>query len=423
MNDQGTRRLFELAVEQAYDSVVITTAELDPPGPTIVYVNDAFCRTTGYSREELIGATPRILQGPRTDRTELDRLRANLEAGERFEGSTINYRKDGSPYLVRWNISPLREAEGAINYFVSVQRDTTHEVELEHFNQALLESLGEGVFGIDDEGRFTFLNAAALNILGYRDAGDLMGQSSHELTHYQYPDGTPYPETECPIYQVMRSGEALYGWRDHFFKRDGNPIPVEASATPLWEREGGIFGGVVVFRDISEQRRLEEELEHQAMHDPLTGTYNRHFCDNLLVREVDRVERHPEPLALLMLDIDYFKAINDAHGHLVGDRVLKRLAQAIQGGLRSMDTLARWGGEEFLVILPNTAQEGALQLGERLRSAVAETDFGDDVGAVRVSIGAGERQEGEALRDWLERIDEALYRAKEAGRNRVEPAE
>ncbi|WP_151670367.1 PAS domain-containing protein [Nitrincola schmidtii] len=144
--------LFELAVEQTYDSILITTAELDLPGPQIIYVNDAFCRKTGYSREELIGKTPRILQGEMTNRSLLDELRETLASGQRFEGSTINYRKNGQPYVVRWSISPLMNEKGEIVNFVSVQRDITHQVELENFNQRLLESLAEGVFCIDNQG-------------------------------------------------------------------------------------------------------------------------------------------------------------------------------------------------------------------------------------------------------------------------------
>lgn len=144
--------LFELAVEQTYDSILITTAELDLPGPQIIYVNDAFCRKTGYSREELIGKTPRILQGEMTNRSLLDELREMLASGQRFEGSTINYRKNGQPYVVRWSISPLMNEKGEIVNFVSVQRDITHQVELENFNQRLLESLAEGVFCIDNQG-------------------------------------------------------------------------------------------------------------------------------------------------------------------------------------------------------------------------------------------------------------------------------
>lgn len=118
-------RILEAAIEQSDYAVVITTAELEPPGPVFVHVNDAFTRMTGYPREELLGATPRILQGPATDRGVLDRLVANLRAGDSFEGCIWNYRKDGTPYLVEWTITPLRLVSEGIDYFFSVQREVT----------------------------------------------------------------------------------------------------------------------------------------------------------------------------------------------------------------------------------------------------------------------------------------------------------
>jgi len=135
------------AVEQSDYPVVLTNAELDPPGPEIVYVNDAFLRLTGYTREELVGATPRMCQGPATDRTELDRLKSRLRAGDSFKGRTWNYRKDGTPYQVEWTVTPLRFKGERIDYFFSVQRDVTQlyetheklEQETRRLN-ALLES-------------------------------------------------------------------------------------------------------------------------------------------------------------------------------------------------------------------------------------------------------------------------------------------
>jgi PAS domain S-box-containing protein len=118
-------RLLGSAVEQSKESIVITEAELDLPGPKIIFVNPAFTAMTGYTAEEAIGKTPRILQGPRTDKAVLSRLRQNLQQGEPFTGEAINYRKDGTEYVQEWQIAPLRNDSGKITHFVSVQRDIT----------------------------------------------------------------------------------------------------------------------------------------------------------------------------------------------------------------------------------------------------------------------------------------------------------
>jgi putative two-component system response regulator len=120
-------RVLERAVESLAEGVVVTDAELDPPGPAITYVNPAMTRLTGYSAEELVGETPRILQGPETDRDVLDRLRESLERGEAFTGETVNYRKDGSAYVVRWTLTPVTDEDGEVRRFVGVQRDVTDE--------------------------------------------------------------------------------------------------------------------------------------------------------------------------------------------------------------------------------------------------------------------------------------------------------
>jgi len=118
-------RLLKAAVEATGEAILITTAELDEPGPRIEYANAAFVRLTGYRVEEVVGRSPRFLQGPKTDRAELDHARASLEAGEAFQGEALNYRKDGSTYVVEWLITPVREAEGRITHWVSAQRDVT----------------------------------------------------------------------------------------------------------------------------------------------------------------------------------------------------------------------------------------------------------------------------------------------------------
>lgn len=158
-----------------------------------------------------------------------------------------------------------------------------------------------------------------------------------------------------------------------------------------------------------------------ALRDPLTGTGNRIAMDQVLQREVELARRNMQPLSLLMLDLDHFKAINDTHGHALGDEVLKAVAQTLKNQLRNIDMVFRYGGEEFLVVLSNTSCEAAAQIGERLRHAVLELqclDAGRPI-EVSISLGCACLQPGESSDSLLRRADSALYIAKREGRNRL----
>jgi diguanylate cyclase (GGDEF)-like protein len=162
-------------------------------------------------------------------------------------------------------------------------------------------------------------------------------------------------------------------------------------------------------------------LEELATTDVLTGTFNRRKFNELILAEIERVRRYGHPLSLLVVDIDHFKRINDTHGHEAGDEVLIVLAGLIRAGIRATDSLARWGGEEFVVLSPEVSVEEAAGLAERLRSAAGTYKY-SFVGSVTASIGVAQHRVGETPDELFARADEALYRAKEGGRDRVEVA-
>lgn len=165
-----------------------------------------------------------------------------------------------------------------------------------------------------------------------------------------------------------------------------------------------------------------KRLEKIATTDMLTGAYNRHFLVDQVTGEIAEARRYGQKIGLLMLDIDHFKHINDQFGHVAGDQVLKDLVTRIQGQLREADTLARWGGEEFLVLLPHCTLDDTLGLAEKLRKLIADSAF-PDVRSVQISIGASEYRPRETFIEWLNRADQALYRAKSEGRNTVRTAD
>jgi diguanylate cyclase (GGDEF)-like protein len=175
------------------------------------------------------------------------------------------------------------------------------------------------------------------------------------------------------------------------------------------------------------EARYQMRLDEGALLDPLTGLYNRRHFEERLASELAAAQRHGRPVSLLMCDVDHFKAINDAHGHLAGDEALKMAAFVLRGAVRKEDVLARYGGEEFVIVARETPLEGAHSLAERIRRAVERSRCawqGHDLGVtvsigVTVSVGAAEFVSGKTERELIEGADRALYLAKQAGRNRV----
>jgi diguanylate cyclase (GGDEF)-like protein len=166
-------------------------------------------------------------------------------------------------------------------------------------------------------------------------------------------------------------------------------------------------------------RTLAETMTNLAHTDTLMRIANRRELDTTIIRETRRAARHNQPLSVIMIDLDHFKRINDTHGHEIGDAVLKETAEVAQSSLRLSDLLGRWGGEEFLVIAPQTDAAQARELAERLRLALASHPFAH-IGHLTASFGVAEYHPQEMPEDWLKRADLALYAAKHGGRNRVE---
>lgn len=207
--------------------------------------------------------------------------------------------------------------------------------------------------------------------------------------------------------------DGLTGGADDFIRKPPNPME-------LWARLCVGERMITMHRELIAAR---DRLQFEATHDGLTGAWNRSAVLGFFESEVSRASRHSTALSALMIDVDYFKRINDTYGHPTGDRVLVEIAHAMNAVIRPYDLLGRVGGEEFLVVLPNTDEKGACQVGERLRDAVTRIAFADEPQIhLSISVGVCARSEQQSVCDMLERIDSALYHAKTRGRNRVEVA-
>jgi PAS domain S-box-containing protein len=251
-------RLLNSAVLQSKEAILITDAQLDLPGPRVVFVNPAFTTMTGYTAEEIVGKTPRILQGPRTDKAVLNRLRLNLERGEVFEGEAINYRKDRTEFVLEWQIAPIRNASGKITHFVATQRDITarkqSEIALNRL-AAIVQSSEDAIIGKDLNGIVSSWNRGAEKIFGYA-ASEMIGTSITRLI----PADRQHEEHE--ILERIRRGQSVEHFETMRQNKHGRLIVVSVTASPIKDSAGKVIGVSKVARDITE--RKQEEAAQRA---------------------------------------------------------------------------------------------------------------------------------------------------------------
>jgi diguanylate cyclase (GGDEF)-like protein/PAS domain S-box-containing protein len=278
--------------------------------------------------------------------------------------------------------------------------------------EQILAILPVGVWIADENGRIVYSNPAA-----QRAWGGARCTRIEQLRGWSVATGKPIAPGEWAAARALREGATSLDQEIEIEGFDGRRRILLDSAMPLRDAQGRIVGAVIVNHDITERKRTEQKLQEMAEHDALTGAHNRRYLFRFLESEIERARRYGAPLSLVMFDIDRFKDVNDAHGHLVGDRVLVQLCEIVSQELRSADRLARYGGEEFVIVTPGIARDQAAVLAERQRGRIASARF-DDAGPITCSFGVCQYENGNAD-DLIRRADDLLYAAKRAGRNRV----
>jgi diguanylate cyclase (GGDEF)-like protein/PAS domain S-box-containing protein len=268
----------------------------------------------------------------------------------------------------------------------------------------IISSADEGIVVTDGRGDVVLVNRAAEALLG-KSAGTVMREDFLQVfdnpadmrRRLEAPDSAPKI--------ILHNGRTL-----------------SLQVSTIRDRDGVTLGSAALFRDITEEKRLEQELRRLAVTDPLTGLYNRRQLSEALEREFERSRRHRLPLSVLICDVDHFKRFNDDHGHETGDLVLQMVAQHLAAALRGHDLPCRYGGEEFVAMLPSTPSAGAYSVAERLRRDIAASQ----VNGLRITVSIGVATypgvAAESPGALIETADRALYDAKQAGRNRVRVA-
>jgi len=260
--------------------------------------------------------------------------------------------------------------------------------------------------GVD--GRISHVSTAFSDLTGY-SSYDLVGETHKVLCEKDTPSNVLKD-----MYSTLMNGNA---WSGEIIarSRDNTLLYVDTSIEPETDGTGQLQGFTGFYQDITDKKRIEL----LSITDELTGIYNRRKLELEIEHELSRANRYQNSLALIVIDIDLFKQVNDTYGHQVGDKVLISVANLIKDNIRRSDFLARWGGEEFIIMCTQTALTGALSLAEKVRGLIEVCNMGE-VGSITASFGVAEYRQNESAESFFRRADTLLYKAKEAGRNRVE---
>lgn len=292
------------------------------------------------------------------------------------------------------------------------------------FYKEILNSLQDGIYYLDRDRIITYWNRGAEKITGYT-AEQVMGKSCrHNLLNHVNEHGLELCNDHCPMAATMQDGKPReeYVYLHH---ADGHRVPVQIRSTPIRDKAGNIVGAVETFNKGTSPEKTERrirKLQKTALLDPLTAIGNRrHLESRLKIRMLDFKENQI-PFGLLFCDIDHFKNLNDTFGHNWGDKVLRMIAQTLRSNIREADTMGRWGGEEFLVILQDINVESLLKIGEKLLILVRESHISHSDGrriSATISIGGTLVRESDTRDSVIDRADRLMYQSKANGRNRV----
>jgi diguanylate cyclase (GGDEF)-like protein/PAS domain S-box-containing protein len=304
-------------------------------------------------------------------------------------------------------------------------RTSTVRRQLETANSTLnniLNSVSEGVHVLDMHGVIIAENAASMIMFGWEDADSLVGRPGHKSIHHHHADNSIYPVEDCPIHATLSDGKYRHVHEDVFWRRDNTSFPVEYKCAPLSDNAGNMYGVTVVFRDISERKKAEQHIIYLTQHCPLTDLPNRILFGDRLKQAILNAKRSRTKFALLFVDIDGFKPVNDRYGHAVGDMLLQRIGKRMKQCLRELDTIARIGGDEFVAILSDVNEaEDAVSIAERLRQSIEEPFAVENcILAVSASIGVAVYPDDGLDEQTLQvNADHAMYQAKGRGGNAV----
>jgi diguanylate cyclase (GGDEF)-like protein/PAS domain S-box-containing protein len=435
--DITERKKIEETIHQSgerYRTILESTQEgyfeIDLDG-NFAFFNESLCEIHGYPKEELMGINNRKYADKENAKKVFEAFNKIYKTGK--SGSIFDYeiiRKDGIKRQVEVSASLRKDLLGNPIGFRGITRDVTErKQEEEKIRQSeeryrtILDEMEDGYFEVDLAGNFIFVNDADCFLLGY---------SREELLGASFKGHVTKEDIET-VYnafgKIYSTGKPERGISYRGIRPDGTMTFAEISGFPLQNQKGEIIGFRGIGRDVTERKQMEEALSDSekrfrelSIVDELTQLFNsRHFYFQLKI-ELDRSNRYEQPLTLLLLDLDNFKAFNDTYGHVEGDQVLRRLGQMLKRCMRNTDFAYRYGGEEFTILLPMTTSANGTVIAERIRAELKKESFSPEAGKdvhMTVSIGLAQFKLQEDMKDFVHRVDQLMYQAKKNGKDRV----
>ncbi|MDX1634336.1 MAG: diguanylate cyclase [Marinobacter sp.] len=415
--------------QSVIDNANVWINVLDPQGRVVTW-NKAAERISGYSRDQVVGSD-RIWQWLYPDpdyRAEVWATASEvLSHGREVEGfETRITTRSGSERLMEWSSRRFFDDRGNLMGSIAIGSDVTDRRLAEKIlaqRERQLTTLMDNLPGMayrclyDEFWTMKFVSSGCRELTGYRPE-ELVDNNAVAFVELIDQD---YDEAILQAVEEAIAAAEPFSVEYQITRKDGEKIWV-------WERGRGVEDGASlmlegIILETTDRKRMEQELSRLATHDTLTGLYNRREISRILDEEIQRAERYDRSLAVLWIDLDHFKRVNDQYGHAAGDRVLQALCERLRDNIRAVDAIGRYGGEEFMVLLPEMEEEEARETAERLRALVADKPLALDreqTLALTISIGVAVYPEHGRSRDELcDAADRAMYQAKSAGRNQV----
>jgi diguanylate cyclase (GGDEF)-like protein/PAS domain S-box-containing protein len=411
-------KLQSAALEAADNAIFIADHE-----GAILWVNRAFTAMTGYIQEEALGKNLRHLMSGEQPEAFYAQLWSTISSGKVWKGEIVNRRKDGTTYPEEMTITPVTQDFGNAThaYFIAIKQDITERKQIEQAlrqaeekYRAIFEDAVVGMFQSTPEGRYSNVNPAMAHMLGYDSPQELIA-SVTDIAHQVYVDSKSREE----LTRRLSEHGMVKNFECAVYRKDGSKMWFSANVRAVSEN-GVLVGYEGTNEDITARRVAEERIQFLAYYDALTGLPNRTLLQDRVTKALAAARRHNHQVALLFLDLDGFKIINDSLGHAVGDLFLQEFAERLKTWAREQDTVARVGGDEFLIVLTGIRDVAdAAVTAERLINSMT-AEFLVQGHSLRISCSIGVSifpEHGTDCETLIKNADAAMYGAKDSGRN------